>query len=369
MYALLLLPGLSSGFEVSENLTINGFYSIEANISGGENSNFPGGKAHIQLEENELSLTNSLLGLQADYRITDELRLSLQGLISNDPEEGPVESLEWAYLSYDFGNDLTMRGGRFHPSFLQGTELRYVGYSRLWARPLVPSNGTAGFDEYQGAEFIKRNPLGDYNLTVQGAYGVADHVLPTIENDDIKLLSLTMEKDESWLKLGYFQSKYDIYAKDMSTLLASNTDVWLGSIESELLLDKHQINFGLVDGDSESGPNEQLAYFSYGYHFGKATPYLLYQHRSMVFDASKTPLPAGPPPGPPPPDAPPPPPPPRDGEDKNDNFALGLRYDLGDTYAIKAQVERQFYKSDSDPLIGEVESNATVYTLILEGVF
>ncbi len=356
---LALSPLLSHAVQLSDDLILNGFFTLEASESRGGDSNFPGPTSLLQLNEGDLVLSNSVIGLQADYAINPELRLVLQGVFGKQKDGDYDPSLEWAYLSYDRGNDLTLRAGKFKPPFLQGTELRQIGFSRLWARPLIPSNGTAGFDRYLGAEFIKNSSLGDYNLTTQGAYGVAEHLQSNIENDDIKILSLRLEKNESWLKLALFHAQYDIWSKDNLYLQVENTDVLMGSMETELLLGNSQINLGYVSGDGDNAPDEQMAYLSLGQHMGRFTPYLLYQNRSITH----SPLLPPPPPGAPPPA------PVKDGTEKTNSYSLGMRFDLTPKYAIKAQVEHQELEDSTDPAQGTVQSDADIFTLMFEGVF
>ncbi len=354
---LLLLPASSFALELSDKLILNGFYTLEASQSVGADSAFPGATSPLLLEDGKTVVDNSLLGLQLDYLATDNLGVTIQGVIGRDDEGEYTPSVEWAYLSYDLGNDYHLRGGLFKPPFLQGTELRYIGYSRLWARPLLPTNATAGFDEYQGAELIKRAIIGDYNLTVQGAYGVAEHRQENIENDNVKVLSTLVGKGESWLKLALFHADFDIYRDDLTTLLLANGEVLMGSAEAEFYLGRSRLNLGFVDSDTDDAPDERMAYLSLGYQMGKLTPYLLYQYHSRVA-ASLPQLPPPPPPAPPPP--------PRPGDLERNSYSVGARYDLSNRYAIKAQAERIHTRIDNTPV---EESDATVYTVIFEGVF
>lgn len=358
------LPGAAQAIDLDDRLTLNGFYTVDVSQSSGGDVILPtASDSPIVLKDGETSTDNSLLGLQADLTLNRRLRLTTQGIFSKQRSDDYVASLEWAYLTYDLGTDAYLRGGKLKLPFLQGTELRYVGFSRLWARPLVPSNGAAGFDEYLGAELLKSTSRGGYNLRFQGAAGVADHQHENIENDAVHLLSVRAERDESWVNVALFHAQYDIYRQDSNETIAADTDVWMGSMEAELLRDNTVLNLGLAGSKAEDGPDEQLAYLSLGYRAGDLTPYLLYHYRLMSFD----PGPLPPPPALPPPPGAPPPPPPKDGDWTLNSYALGLRYDLTPTIAIKAQAEHQAIDDDTGPQSLNFDQN--IYTIVLEGVF
>ena len=117
-------------------------------------------------------------------------------------------------------------------SLLQGTELRYVGFSRLWVRPLVPTSGAGGFDDYVGAELIKGSSFNDYNLRLQAAYGKAEHHQDFIDNRDIKLISSRFEKDESWINFALFHARYDVDTRGGVSIM-DDAELLMGSVESD----------------------------------------------------------------------------------------------------------------------------------------
>lgn len=360
------MPGSSLAAEISDRFSLNGFYTLDASLSDGADIHLPSiSSDSLTLKDGEVSLENSLIGLQADLDLSDRLSLTAQVISTKQTDSGYKPSVEWAYLSYDLGDDLLLRAGKFKVPLLQGTELRYIGFSRLWTRPLVPSSGAGGFDEYRGAEFIKGTRLGDYNLTFQGAYGKADHEKDRIDSQDVKLLSLRAEKDGSWLNLGLFNARYNLLGADGSVKV-KDAELLMGSIEAEAWFDNAVVNAGYAYGDAEVSPDETLAYLSLGYRHGRLTPYLLYQYREMVFATQPQQVPLSPPP----PGSPPGPPQNlRVGAFATHGYSLGLRYDLGETYAIKAQVERELINEHSRPALGPLDFTTTIYSLVFEGVF
>lgn len=374
-YAVALILALSSNahaIEITDDFSIRGFYTLGAVYSDSDSAtianNFVHAKDEVEtIDQGETSTKLSLLGLQADYALSTSLDLTLQVVSSPQTDPAYQPQLSWAYFKYDLGSDTYLRGGRIMLSMLQGIELRHVGFSRLWARPLVPVSGAGGFDIYNGAELLKGVGIGDYNLRFQAAYGQADHHRDFIENRHVGLLSARVERQDSWVSLAALQARYDVDTPPGDHIM-DNAELLMGALETELHLGNSITHAGYAYGKAEINPDEELAYLSLGYQLERFTPYLLWTQRRIIFDASE--LEGNLPPPPPPTDPPPLPPPPiPDGEQKTLSMALGMRYDLGATYAIKAQVE-QWQREDSrfrDR--GVLEDDGVLFTLLFEGVF
>lgn len=356
--------------DLSDRLSLNGFYTLDASLSKGADLNYPSKSADVTsilLKDGHINSDFSLIGVQADLSLTDSLHFTAQAISGKQTERNNFDPvLAWVYLSYDFGDDFTLRGGKFQTPLLQGTELKYIGYSRLWVRPLIPSSGAGGFDDYQGIDLIKKGRLGDYDIRLQGGYGVADHVLDTIENKNIKLASMRVGRDNSWVNAAVMHARYDIYTRDRSRFMASGTSLLMGSLETELWFDRVVVNAGLARGVAKVSPDENMRYLSLGYRFDTFTPYVLYHDRTMRFSPSPSVAPRPRPPAPQPP--------PARSEQKNgtqttQSLSLGLRYDLGASHAIKAQLERQRHRDDSNPQLGPQQSAATIFSIVIEGTF
>ena len=351
----------AAALDLSDDVHLFGFYSLQADLLDNDALNLP--RSRVQLDEGQPNVESSLLGVQADYAASERLSFKLQGVVGGQVAADYQPALEWVYLSYDLGQDLFLRGGKFQIPFLQGTELRRVGFSRLWVRPLVPNSGAGGFDDYRGAELLKRATVGDYNLTFQAGVGESEHERDRVRNGRIALLSGRIERNESWLKLALLEARFDIYDRT-GRQLGNNLDKLSVSIETEQLYRRWVVNAGYVFGDADLSPRDQLAYLSFGYRAERLTPYLLYQYQSMEFDGAEIP-------GPPPPPRPGirPPPPPKDGRLEVNSLSLGVRYDLGPAYAIKAQWEHQKLRDDSSQVTGIIEEHGNIFSLVFEGVF
>lgn len=375
---ILLTVAQSLGLQASQaddtpSLSLSGFYTLNASLAKGHDVFYPPDPNDlnvIKLEEGKTSFDYSLVGAQADLTLSDRLRFTTQVVSSVQTRHGNRPVVEWAYLTYDFGDDLYLRGGKLKTPLLQGTELRYVGFSRLWVRPLVPNSGAGGMDHYTGLELIKNARLDDYNLRLQAGLGVPQHERDNIDGKNIAHASVHFERDEYWINFALFQAHFDLFSSnDPVRLVDKNSRLTMASIETELWFDNIVVNAGLAKGLGETVPDETLRYLSLGYRHGAFTPYFLYQYREMLFPRLET---APPRPGPIPPSPPPiepRPAQPRAGPYSTDTFALGVRYDLNDSHALKFQVERQFDKDNSYLGLPSRETSATIYSIVFEGLF
>jgi hypothetical protein len=359
--AVLLYPSIVSAIDLGDRITLNGFYNLDLSYSDSPGAVILTRDALILLDEGDNTADASLVGAQLDITLTDELSFTLQAIATGHSEREYKPSVEWAYLSYDSGHDLHLRAGQLIVPLLQGTELRHVGFSRLWTSPLVPNSGAAGFDTYDALEAIKTLSVGNYSLTVQAGVGRADHHQDFVDNNHLLLLSGKLEHDDSWVNLALMQADYDVDT-ETGVDIRDGATALLASMETELLFGNTVLNAGYVVGDAEANPDDQLAYLSLGYRLPRTTPYLLLMQREMEFDAAEQ-RPASAPTLPPPTA-----PPLRDGSHKTRITALGMRHDLGDSWALKLQWD--YWQMDDDSQAsGAIDLDGNLFTIAIEGVF
>lgn len=369
--AFLLLFSLSvNAFDITESMSVHGFMTLDATVTDADKVIFPSqsGPA-ITLEKGEVNYDNSIIGLQLDFAPTDSLSFFLQAIAHRNTEFVSSPKIEWAYVKYDLGHDLYIRAGEFKIPFLQGTELRNIGYTRLWARPVIPNSGASGFNDYTGIELIKSTTIGGHNVRFQASYGEADHQIDSIDNKEIKLLSARVERNDSWVNIAVVQADYDVYTINLSQQLRNDAELLLGSIEAEFLFNQVIFNAGLIGGEADVLPDQELTYLSLGYQAGNFTPYVLLSNKARTFDKSEsgvTPPGPGPGPGPGPP-APGTGPTQLDGKITIKSIALGVRYDFAGNYAIKAQWEYQDTRDATKAIFEEYDAN--IFSIVLEGVF
>ncbi len=395
--ALSLLQSLSvSAAQVTDSLSITGFFSLDATYTDNPGANIPRpqGKGS-DLDADEVSFDSSVYGVRADLDIFEGLGAGLQVIGTKQTGTSFDPEIEWAYLKYDFSNDISIRAGQLKLPFLQGTELRYVGNSRLWARPVVPANGAGGFDDFRGAELYYNTYAGDYDIQLHASYGEPEHGNDFIKNTQVGLVSAELDSGNAKVRLAVLNAVFDVYSND-NGLLDKSANMLMGSLEGEYQRGDWVANAGLVSGQADSHPDEDMAYFSLGYRFDRFTPYVLYYRKVMDFtsltsggdsgsadrgllgSASESPSGSLPEPSPdstpePPPD--PVPEPPSDIEESEDGdrvenaIALGFRYDLTPRLSVKLQWDYQKEHDNAYSSRPEKIKESNIYTIVFEGVF
>ncbi|MCG8040821.1 MAG: hypothetical protein JAZ17_05430 [Candidatus Thiodiazotropha endolucinida] len=228
----------------------------------------------------------------------------------------------------------------------------------------MPGSGAGGFIETRGLELIKRIPLEDSFLSLQFSLGEPEHQRWTVDGQRLGLVAVKYERSDFWLRAALLRADYEVFTP-LGQVIDDKARASMFSIETEIRFYDFVVNAGLSDSDADFSPDDKLSYLSVAYPIGRFTPYILAARTSRQFEAFTPP--------PPPVSAPPPPggrpPSQRVGDNDHETLAIGFRYDLGGTHAIKAQIERIDIVDESDPRRGRVDSEANVFTILLEGIF
>jgi len=347
-----------------EELNINSFISIDATYTNNDINIESSSKESREYDSKKISFENSLLGTQLNYQVSENLNAFIQGALYYDESGEPETSIDWAYLSYDFGNDLTARAGKLQIPFLKGTELRKIGFSRLWARPLIPSNGASGFNDFTGVELLKSIAYHDNNFTFQLSLGKPEHGLSMVDGQKMVLLSVGYQQYNFHLRTAIAQNKYAVYSND-NVLINDNSHIRMGSIEAEYTLRNVIGNIGYSTSRSDNTPDDSMQYISIAYQLDTLSPYFFAARKNQFFthviparNANAT--------------SPPIPPPnvsPRDGDSDTYNFALGLKWSFSDQHILKAQIENVKIRDKTRISSGIITNEGNVLSLLIEGVF
>ena len=347
----------------SDKLSINGYYTLDLTTADSDVQAVSSVGELRNYDKHDLSLRNSLVGAQLEYALSDNFSLFAQGVAYYDRNNDITTDLNWAYLSYDLGNDLIARAGVFQTPFLQGTELRTVGYSRLWARPLTPGTGASGINQYYGLDLVKQVSANNYNWQFQLALGKGDHDLSEVKVDDIQLVSARIEREQSWLRAAIMRASYAV-STPRGQLIIDSGEALLASIEAEINIASLIINAGYSTSNSDVTPNDTMHYLSVAYRVDDITPFVILTKRNQYFEAFTLPAP---PVGSPPPIRPPPPPP--DGNADMYSVGAGLRWDLTERVAVKLQLENIRAKDDSGRRNAVGNADGSVFSFVIEGAF
>lgn len=373
-YAIVVFIALSSSVRADswqEKLYLNGFFTLDLTTV---DSDIPIVSATGELrgyEKGDVNGENTLIGGQIEYAFTEQFSVFVQGTASFNDKGSLTSDIDWAYVSYDLGADWVGRAGKFQTPFLQGIELRNIGFSRNWARPLAPSNGASGFNYYYGAELLKHASIGKHNFDFQFALGQAEHSLEDVENKNMKLAAVKYQWNDFWVRTAIIQADYSVFTPN-NLLITDSGEVLMGSVEAELTYNQLILNMGHSDSSSDITPDDKMSYISIAYNFGNFTPYVFIAKRNQFFVAFDAPVPDFSGDGPPPerptqqgsgrPITP-------DGHSDFNSTALGVRWDFAQRLALKLQVEKLELRDAARNPSTVVTLDGNTLSVVLEGAF
>lgn len=110
----------------------------------------------------------SVVGLQAQTVISDDLRATVQMVAKGGADFDTV--VDWAYVSYDFNDSLTLNAGRFRLPLYYYSDFLDVGYAYHWIRPPVELY-SAPTSQLEGVNLYHTMFVGDVEVATQAWYG------------------------------------------------------------------------------------------------------------------------------------------------------------------------------------------------------
>lgn len=196
-------------------VTVRGFGTLGAARTTSENVEFvrdisqPRG-ARTQWD----GRTDSVLGLQANWRIDPQLEAVVQGVSRYRYDRTFTPEIAWAYLKYDPTPALSLRGGRLGTEFFMLADSRLVGYSYLTVRPPGDFFWYLPFYSIDGADAMLTVSLGESVLRGKVFYGISDGNIPLADRqwkiDGSPLMGAYLEyQHDAWLmRLSYANIKF-----------------------------------------------------------------------------------------------------------------------------------------------------------------
>lgn len=115
----------------------------------------------------------SVVGLQAQTVISDDLRATVQMVGKGAADFNTV--IDWAYVSYDLKDNLTLNAGRFRLPIYYYSDFLDVGYAYHWIRPPVEVY-SAPTSQLEGINLYHTMFLGDVEVATQAWYGGINEV-------------------------------------------------------------------------------------------------------------------------------------------------------------------------------------------------
>lgn len=143
--------------------------------------------------------TDSLIGVQTTLLIDEHLSVPVQAIVYNDYKGEVKPKIDWGYLKYDSGENITFKIGRIRTPYYKNSDNLNIGYSNLMIRESVEVYGQVPFSSYNGVEAAYTGIVNRYFYTIQAGYGNEKLSVPihslnqvaTVDIEDMYALNLT----------------------------------------------------------------------------------------------------------------------------------------------------------------------------------
>ncbi|MGE5470954.1 MAG: hypothetical protein ACM3X0_09180 [Bacteroidota bacterium] len=243
---------------------------------------------------------DSILGLQANWRVVPELEAVVQGVTRYRYDDSYRPEISWAYLKYDPTPQLSLRAGRLGTEFFMMADSRQVGYSYLPVRPPGDFFWYLPFYSIHGADAALNLPFGEGVLRGKVFYGHSDGQIPLAEEQwDIQGSPMTGGYLEyhhaAWqLRASYAnirfkndlpvapvlkaETGYDLSSSDAAFLATRRTRTHYYSLGAIYDRDNWQAQVMLnhIEQGSNALQSSDGGYALVGYRIGEVTPYVGY---------------------------------------------------------------------------------------------
>ena len=317
-------------------------------------------------------------GAQVDAKFNADFSATLQVFSKQNAKGSYAPEVEWAFGKLKVTDAFNVRVGRIGAPYFMTSDFRNVGYTNLTVRTPVDVYGLVPIRSFDGADVLYSGSMGDTNISGQFWGGKASTLTGGSGNDDSIILlknlygiNVTLENGPFTVRVGTSKARL---GTDGTGLIPFNTLIGglnafsaapglsqLGTIASELSINGKFASFTGIGATFDSGnwvasaeavertsgttyvSNATAWYTTFGYRIDKFTPYLSFSGRHIKSATSVAPVPVSPllPPvvqgtvpvliagvnG-------------LLGDTSEKTSALGVRWDAGKNYDIKAEFQK-----------------------------
>jgi len=218
----------------------NGFGTVGVTHLGGEDA---GRSYGINGQTNDSWRGDQLskLGGQFQYGLTDTVALTAQATIKPEQDNWKA-NLEWAYLSWQATDGLTLRGGRLRSPVYMYSETLDVGFTYPWLRLPDEVYSQVQVSNYEGVDAVYILPItfGSVTFQVAGGQAVNRNLFTFDELYDIdykKIFAANVSlatNDFGTVRVGYTEADInsDVTAR-ITTPFGTQADVTLNRLDNQ----------------------------------------------------------------------------------------------------------------------------------------
>ncbi|MBH0004364.1 porin [Pseudoalteromonas sp. SWYJZ12] len=256
---------LASSYTSAE-VRINGFASIIGGKSLDSDSTLYG-------YDDDITFKNeSVFALQLSADLHEKLTATAQ-IVARGENDFDAE-FEWAYITYEFSDELQLSAGKMRIPFYRYSDFLDVGYTYRWVRP-PQSVYNLPFSTYEGLSLLHNSQIGDWDSTLQVIYGSFDDSIAVVSvNGDTELNNIA---GLNWtLTYDWFSARAAYFIADTTIDIENDTDagIALNSLEQTLRGAGFSEQADDIDVNEDDG-----AFFALGFSI---------DYNNILFDAEYT---------------------------------------------------------------------------------
>lgn len=250
--------------------------------------------------------TDSIIGLQTTLGINENFSILLQGIVNNDYNDKIKAKLDWGYLKYDGGENITLKIGRIRTPYYKNSDNLNIGYSNLAIRESVEVYGQVPFSSYNGIEVTYSGIVDKYFYTVQAGYGEEELTVPNhslnqkanVKIEDFYALNLTFGTSTLQARATYINADMTASNQTLEQLFNGLRTFGLDALANKyeykdkkseylgfgIFLDYKNILFSTEYGQRrvKSFTRDVHGYYAtLGYSFDKLIPFITYAKSKM----------------------------------------------------------------------------------------
>lgn len=223
--ASFMLPSVALA-EVGE-IKWNGFVSVGGGVTLSSDEEFLGYDDKISFKP------DTILALQASVDMSEGLSMTAQ-LVGRGNDDFDV-AFEWAYLSYQFNDELKFDIGKLRVPFYMYSDYLDVAYTYHWLRPPSEVYGSTAINTFEGVSALYSTSMGNWDSSVQVIYGASDTETATgvIEINNLTGISWTMERNWFSARLAYYQAGVGVESDGLTALSNGLIAAGLSNVEDK----------------------------------------------------------------------------------------------------------------------------------------
>ena len=298
---------------------------------------FAGGLANKNLK---FDSEDSLIGLQFSSAVSDVIDITLVLQADGSSSSNYNVAAEWAYATYKFNEDLSLRMGKYKASFYMVSDYQDVGYAYPWVRPPLEVYSTNPIKALSGLNLVYQSGIGNLTLLTElyvgsgnnsaqyipsttdaaiGApyFGLGD---PSLKGQSIDFetvnasgINISLTGDVGSFRIGYFSTDVNAAAFNITEKPGTFLGVGFNLDWENVVIYSEYIQRDTDPTLAGAFPDQNAYYVTLGYRIGKFLPYVTYADLAKGKDDSPY-------------------------AQLQSSVALGLRTEITDTSALKVEI-------------------------------